>query len=373
MSDRITSRQAICMMILFELGSSLVAGGSMRAEQDSWIAALIGLIFAIPVVLLYAELNEFCPESDLFDMAYLAFGKVIGTIVTLLFSLFTLHTGALVMRHFTEHVHVLSLPETPQAVCAVFIGLLACYAVWGGIEAPARSAEFVAPIASAIVALLLGLTAKNMDFSNLQPMFDHDAKLLLKEGYAALAFPFAEIVMFLSVLCLVKDPNVSYRKCYLRGLLIPGIFFTMLIVTNITVLGVPVAKRLYFPVYGTVAAVNVGNFISRIEVLVSANFLLFGLMKVIVCLYVSCRGFSRLFGQQHYKIIAVIVATGITVLSQVVYKSTMEMFLFLPVFSLYAPLFEIVLPLAILVTLKIKMAIAAKHSQGNAEQNVPQQ
>ena len=52
MRDKITPRQAVCMLLLFELGSSLVTGGSMKAEQDSWLAALIGLAMSVPLLLL---------------------------------------------------------------------------------------------------------------------------------------------------------------------------------------------------------------------------------------------------------------------------------------------------------------------------------
>ena len=75
MHDQVTSRQAVCMLILFELGSSLVTGGSMKAEQDSWITALIGLGMSVPLLFLYASMQKRCPTGDFYDMACQAFGK----------------------------------------------------------------------------------------------------------------------------------------------------------------------------------------------------------------------------------------------------------------------------------------------------------
>lgn len=368
MRDKITPRQAACMLLLFELGSSLVTGGSMKAEQDSWFTALIGLAMSVPLLLLYARLHALCPDGDLYDMACQALGKPVGSAVTLAFSLYAFHLGGLVIRNFTEYIQVLSLPETPQPVCAVCIAALAYLSIRSGLEVPARSAEFVTPIACAIVGILLALTANKMDFSNLRPVLGHDPRLLLSDGYASLTFPFGESVLFLSVFCAVKEPSSSYRKCYLWGVLLAGAILTVLIAGNIAVLGVPIARALFFPSYETVGMVDVGNFISRIEVLVSGNFVIFGLMKVTVCLYVGCRGVSRVLGGKGFQAAAAIAAAGMVVFSQMVYSSTMQMFTFLDLYKRYAPAFEIALPLVLLLGLRRRQS-----APGAAQQpaNVP--
>lgn len=374
MPDKITPRQAVCMLILFELGSSLVTGGSMKAEQDSWITALLGLGMAVPLLFLYARLHTLCPDGDLFDMACAAFGKAAGRAVTLAFSVYAFFLGALVIRNFTEYIQVLSLPETPQPVCAVCIGALAFFAVRSGIETPARSAEFITPVACAVVGVLLALAAKDMDPSNLQPVLDHSPRLLLSDGFASLTFPFAESVLFLSVFCAVKEPTSSCRTCYLWGVLLAGAVLTVLIAANIAVLGAPIARALYFPSYETVGIVDVGNFLSRIEVLVSGNFIIFGLMKVTVCLYVGCRGLARVFGRRRYRLCTALAAAGMIVFSQLVYTSTMQMFAFLDVYKRYAPVPEIALPLALLAGLsraRAKNTAAAPPENAAVSRQVP--
>lgn len=341
------------MLILYELGSSLVTGGSMRTEQDSWIAALIGLGMTVPLLLLYAKLQALCPNGDIYDMSCTAFGKAAGSGVTLLFSLYAFHLSAMVIRNFTEYIQVLSLPETPQPVCAVCIGALAFFAVQKGLEVSARSAEFVMPIGYAVIGILVALVAKDMDFSNLEPVLNHSAWTLLSDGFASFTFPFAESVIFLSVFCAVEKSPVSFRKIYLTGVLVAGSVLTLLLIGDIAVLGVPIAKVLFFPSYETVGVVDIGNFISRIEVLVSGNFIVFGLVKISTCLYAGCRGIMRMTNWKNVKVIAGIAITAIIAASQLLYKSTMEMFAFLDVYKHYAPFFEIALPLALLAGLSL--------------------
>lgn len=364
MNDRITGRQAICMLLLFELGSSLVTGSSEKLGPDSWVAVLIGLAMAMPVVLLYGKLGERYPGMDFFEMSEAAFGTVGGGIVTLLFSLYSLHLSALVIKNFTEYIQVLSLPQTPQPVIAVCAGLLGWLAVQRGIEVAARNASFITPLATGVIAMLLLLTSGFMDFGNLKPAFVSSPETLLRSGFSTFVFPFAESVLFLSVFCNVAD-SVPLKKLYLRGVLLSGGILCALVIGNIAVLGVPITQSMYFPSYETVSVVFLGDFLSRIEVLVSGNFLIFGLVKFMICIYVACRGFMRLPGKKNWKILtACASATAVTV-SQLLYKNTMQMFAFLKIYDSYAPFFEVVLPLAVFIKLSLRKAPSSEAKEAS--------
>ena len=116
---KISGKQATHMMILFLLGSSLVTGGGMIAKQDSWISALVGVIMAVPLVAILGNLCKMAPGKDIFDMAYLVFGKIGGAIITVLFCLYTIHLGAFVIKNFSEYFQVVTIPETPLAVTTI--------------------------------------------------------------------------------------------------------------------------------------------------------------------------------------------------------------------------------------------------------------
>lgn len=359
MNGKITARQGICTLYLYVLGSSLVTGGSEQAGQDSWIAVGIGLVFTIPLVLLFAKLGEAEPGMDLFDMCEAAFGKIGGNIATLLFSVYSLHLGALVIRDFTEYVQVLSLPETPQPVVAVCIGFLGWYSIRKGIAVTARNAAFIAPLGTIVIFLLLGLTAGFMDLGNLKPFWGHDTKTLLESGFSSFVFPFAESVLFLSVFCDVEK-TVPRKKLYLWGILLPGAILIALVAGNTAVLGVSIVQAMYFPSYETVSVVHLGEFLSRFEVLVSGNFMIFGLVKFMVCAYVASRGFAHLTGWQNWLLLTAITSAVAVILSQLLYENTMEMVKFLDVYYVYAPFFEVAIPLAVLVTLSIKKALSRR-------------
>ena len=353
LKDKITAKQAISMMILFQLGSSLVTGASMLADQDSWISVAIALVAAIPIMLMYARINKLVLNKDIFEISYFAFGKIFGAVITFLFAIYSFHLGTLVIKNFTEYIQVMSLPETPQLVSAIFIGMICFFAIRNGIEVFARFAAFMMPIAMFVIIILLSFSAKYMNVSNLRPFLSHDIKLIFNEAFSALAFPFAETVLFISVFSAVEDKN-SLSSKYMTALMAGGTALIILVMGNIMVLGFPLVKALYFPSYETASIIDIGNFISRIEVLVSGNFIVFGLTKVTICLYVACKGIVKLFKIKSFKITAAVVSFLMVVVSQVLYENTMQMFTLIRAYKYYAPIFEILIPLAILIMLPIK-------------------
>lgn len=342
------------MMILFLLGSSLVTGGSVIAKQDSWVCIILAALVAVPVVLIYAGLYRAAPGQDLFDMAYSAFGKIIGPIITALFSLYTIHLGALVIRNFSEYFQVVSIPETPQAVTATCIGLIALYNIVKGIEVPARGSKFILPFTLVVIVFLNAVSFKYMDFNNLKPVLNQDLPTILKGAYSVFVFPFGEIVMFVTVLAMVERQSKP-AKLYISAVLFSGLLLTLLVVVAIAMLGFPIVASLYFPSYSAASIIDIGDFLSRIEVLVSGNYIIFGVVKVSLCLYVGCKGISKLFGIKNHKKTAAPIIAVMIIVSVLVYENTMQMFDFLHIYELYAPFFQIVIPVALLITLKAKL------------------
>lgn len=352
-NNKISGTQAAQMMILFVLGSSLVTGGSMIAKQDSWASILLAAVMALPIAALYGNLNKISPGKDLFDMAYDALGKVSGAAVTLLFCLYTAHLGALVIKNFTEYFQVVSIPETPQIVTALCIGLLAYYNVVKGLETLARGAVFIMPVAMATILLLNLLSINNMEVKNLEPVFNQDIELIFSGAYSSLTFPFAETVMFITVFSIVQTKK-NPVKYYLAAVIFSGILLALLVAVAIMVLGFPLVSELYFPSYSAAGVIDVGNFVSRIEVLVSGNYIIFGVVKVTVCLFVCCKGLSKVFKFKKTSAAAAPVIAVMIIASQLLYENTMQMFAFIDIYKYYAPFFELVIPLAVFIVLKTK-------------------
>ena len=112
----ISGKQAISIFVCFFLGSSLIVGASTRANQDSWIAVILAFIAALPILLVYARILKLYPGKNIYDIVLELFGNFVGKLITLLYVLYSIHLGALVMRNFSEFVSVVAMPQTPQFI-----------------------------------------------------------------------------------------------------------------------------------------------------------------------------------------------------------------------------------------------------------------
>jgi spore germination protein KB len=167
------------------------------------------------------------------------------------------------------------------------------------------------------------------------------------------AFPYAEVVLFTTIMP-YADAKCNSKKIYLISLFLGGSYLLIGMLRNILVLGFPTLEILNFPSYYTIQMINLGYFITRIEVIVSGNYIISGTIKVCVCLFATVKGFSKLFNIKDYKVLVIPITLLMIAYSGLYYKSTMEMFEFINIYKYYAPVFQVILPGIILIFAEIK-------------------
>lgn len=193
--EQITEKEAVCLLIIFYFGSSFILGIGTESKNDAWISGIIGLIMAIPVILIYSRVLYRFPGKDLYEILEITFGKVIGRIFSVLYIWYSFHLGALVLRNFGEFINTVAMPKTPMLVsmfCLVFVCIIG---VNSGIEVLTRTSAYLLPLLLFIIVVVLMLGFPLLD--NIKPIFGNGFPLIMKGATSAFAFPFAESVLFL--------------------------------------------------------------------------------------------------------------------------------------------------------------------------------
>ena len=116
-NQAVTGRHLKYAIALFLVGSSLV-GSSTAGDSgnDSWIAMIIATAAVIPLLLMYSAILRLYPGENLYAIAMHVFGRVGGTVVSIVYIFYALHLGALVLNIFAEFVHVVNMPDTPKLI-----------------------------------------------------------------------------------------------------------------------------------------------------------------------------------------------------------------------------------------------------------------
>lgn len=353
--NRMSAKQAVSVLTLFIMGSSLVVGGNTDAKQDAWIAILVAAFLFAPMLMVYARLLSLHPGQGLYEIVLDVFGRIIGKAIIFLYVLYSIYLGALVMRNFSEFMQAVAIPETPQLVTLIFGFVLCVWMVKKGAAVLGRWAKFVFPIALAAIAVTILLSLKFMDPDNLKPVLGTDFGTLMSSSFSLFAFPLAETILFTSLFGSVqtKSENTPYG-IYISAVLISIVLFLLVALRNILVLGAPVLSMFYFPSYEVVSVLSLGDFFTRFEVLIGMIFMFAGFVKICVCLFSATAGIAKLIHVRGGKDLAVPVGLLMMTIATIVFSNTLQMVDEINIYKYFALPFQVILPLVILAGAEIK-------------------
>ena len=354
-NEVISERQAIIIVILFIIGSSILAGSAGQAKQDAWIAIVIAMTWSFILLLMFSRILSLFPGKDLFDILEILMGKFIGKILSILMIWFAFHDGTLILKTLSDFTNTLVFSETPVVVPMIFFSILLIWCLKEGIEVLGRWSEFFIWVVIILVLTISILTVPQMDISRLKPILNNGASPVLRGAFSSFSYPFGETVIFTMVFSNISKIK-NYKKIFILGLLIGGGLIFLATFRNILILGSDTISRVYFPSTMAISLVQLGNLLERLEMLVAIEFLVCIFVKVSICAFAVCNGISKVFGFDDYKFISTPVVLLMLTFSFFIYKSIMEMFLWTSnIWPYYSFVFEVIIPLVILIVAEIRI------------------
>jgi spore germination protein KB len=354
----VSTKQFVAILAMFMLGTAVILSGNGPAKQDSWISLLIAMAISSLNFFVYARLIHLHPGRCLFDMATDLFGAWLGKAVVALYVWYCMHLGALVLRSFNDFIQVVAMPETPAFPILALMGLLSVYAVASGTETFGKCCELLLFLLVLLVIITTSLLAKSMDPKNLLPMGAQGSKVILGNAYSLYIFPFAESAIFMCMAQSLGSGSNPY-KAYYGALALSGALFLTATLRNIMVIGYPLLQTFYYPSYGVMQIVSIGDFLTRIEGTISSIFIMAGFVKISVCFFSASRGVVKLFGIDDHKQVIFPVFLLIVALSRITYHNAIELFEAFDIYKYYTVPFLLVIPAAMLATAELKRLLKA--------------
>ncbi|NLM83532.1 MAG: endospore germination permease [Clostridiales bacterium] len=350
--DSVTINQGIFMVLLFMFGSSVIMGVNTIVVQDTWIAMLLGALIALPLLLMYGQILSRFPGKDLFEIAEITLGKKFGLLVTLAVTWYALHLAALVLRDFSDFVHITLLAETPQLPILLLMILTSVYLTRSGVRAIGKWSVAIILFVFSVVIFTFAAALRLIQLDDILPFMEHPPQKILYAGAQIASFPYAESVLFL---CLGGAfPKGQPKRIYVTALLISTVIFLLTFLRNVTLLGPKMYEVNFYPSYVTARIIQLGNFLTRIEGSISSNFLMTGIVKISVCLTAAAKGISRLCNLPDYKTMAMPAGMFVFMLSLMLYDNTMDVFHFLDYYLIYAVPFQVLIPLLIFFVAEVE-------------------
>jgi len=362
----ITSRQLIILIVLFLFGSSVVVGVNINSDvgQDSWLSLIFSFIFIIPAIFIITRIIILFPQKNIYEIFDDLFGKKIGKILNLLFILHLLYNGSIVLRIFSEFAEVTTLSDTPPLPVMLSLILIVIYLAKSNIETFARWGPICLTIVVITVTFTLMLSASVIDFNYIKPILDHSFMQMTISAFSIFMVPFSQIMVFLGIADLF-DIKKKEKRTFLSGILIAGLILLVVIIRNIMVLGAPLLKNTFFSSYEAARIIQIGEFLTRIEGLITINFILAGITKITIFAIALAKGLAHISKNSDYKKLVVPSCLLILALCPFLFDNVMDLYDFAPIFGMIIIPVQVILPIVIWLTAEYKNRKKKQHSQIN--------
>ncbi|SHK08348.1 GerAB/ArcD/ProY family transporter [Tepidibacter formicigenes] len=349
----ISDKQGLFIIIMFILGNSAIMIEGLEAKQDLWIAIILSILLALPIILISARLHQIFLEKDLFYILEICFGKITGKFIILLYTWFVFHTEVLIFRNYSQFVNAVALTETPLILPIIAMGILCAWIVKEGIETLGRVAEFFSRIVITFLILSMLMLIPVMNIDNIFPVLFNGIKPIIKGAFSTLSFPFAQLFIFTMIFSNII--NKSHYKIYITGLIIGGSIIFLTSTSIILVLGANKAQSLYFPTRNAFSKINIGNLIDNLEILIAVLLPVGTFIKGSVYLLATCKGITRIFGFDNYRFIVIPMTLLIINVSYFIHNSIIDLFDWMgDIWPYYTFPFQVILPIIIWIFAEVK-------------------
>ncbi|MFT7822509.1 GerAB/ArcD/ProY family transporter [Bacillus siamensis] len=358
---KIGTRQLFVMIILFELGSSLLIPPGTMAGRDAWLSVLLGCVTGLGLFYVYQALYQYFPESSPRDYMTELIGRHLSWAVSLLYILYFAYIAARILRDFGEMLVTFAYQDTPLLIVNGMLMLAAIFAVRKGIEVIARAGELLFSIMYFLTAigLILIISSGTINLRFLQPVLADGMGTVIYSVFKQTMFiPFGELIVFVMIFPYLKDRK-KVKKTGVLAIIISGLFLAMSVAINICVLDVNLMLRSQFPLLSTIQTIKVEEFLDRLDVFFMLVLVIGGFFKVSLFTYAVVVGVSTLFKEKNPSQLAFPVGLGVLILSISIASNLSEhMNEGLKIVPIYIHLpFQVLFPVLLLIIAVIKKKV----------------
>lgn len=290
--EKISPPQYMFLVAGYVLGSTLLLSFMDNlVKQDSWIVIITAFAACIPFVLSIALLAKRFPGMNFIDILKIVYGRFLGNAIFVLYIGYFLLILAFNLMDLAGFYIGFIMPEAPFAGLLIIAMLISGYAVKKGIRSIAKIGYLTVVYSLIMVIFTFALLIKDMDFTNFLPVLEAPPKLIVQATHIFAAIPFCEVVVFLTVMPSMSN-STKTGKYTVGGIGIAALTFVAITIRNTAVLG-PSTALYAGNSYEAARMINIGEFLTRIELLTAIGITITLFVKISVIYYAFVKSASQ--------------------------------------------------------------------------------
>lgn len=324
----------------------------MYAQQDMWLSPIWASFAGFFSVFLAVQLNKRFPEQTVIQYSEKIIGRIPGKLIGFVFILFLIHSNGMIVRQYSEFVVGNFLPQTPMTIVIAGMVLVCAFAVRGGLEVMARSAQIFVPVVSVLFLGLLLLLSPELDPANFFPFLEKGIGRSLMGSIV----PASWFLLFFLISFML--PYLSNRKKAMKSGMVTviAVMLTMVITNLFTMfLFGNVTTRFTYPVMEAIRYISVADFFQHLESIVMAIWVAATFVKISVFYYAIAIGIAQLFQLSDYRPIVLPLGILLVLISIWSASNLQELEYFLSnIFPFYGSIFYTVLPVLLWIVVLLR-------------------
>lgn len=276
----------------------LPASTFLNAGRDLWISPILGSITGFLTVFIMFQLNKIYPKDTIIQYSSHILGMIPGKVIGAVILLFCLQGIGQVIWQYGEFVNGYFLPQTPQIVLLGSMILACAFAVRGGVEVVGRLAEMIVPIFLLLFLLIVILLLPDAEAKHLFPILGKGIMPSMK-GAVSLYGWFTQFFYLSFFLPFVTDRKKGGKWVWISVI---TVMLTM-VGTNIITLLIfgDATGSLSAPLMSAVEYISIADFLSHLEALVMAIWIVGAYIKICVFYYALVLGTAQWLNLSDYR------------------------------------------------------------------------
>lgn len=327
--------------------------------KDGVLGIILATVYALLFLWILFIIAKEIKESYI-QYANEAGGSIFAFIVGFLYSIKIILSGGFIVRLFGEVIKATLLEDTDLRIIILLLLLVAAYMASKGFEVRARVAEIIYFFILIPILSLLFLGLKNIELSNLMPLFNGEIRKLISGSYSIfLIFTLLDLLLF--CIPMVRTYNKGRKKArgiysYVAGgILIVSIFNLVVFLTALGLLG---SKEVSDNLWSTITTLQIIEFpssaVKRQDGLIMGIWTLSTFTVISGFLYYLTyigKEIFRISNRKHFIIPVLLIVFGIAIIPM----ETEQMFLYYEKYMYYIGMPKsLILPLVVLVIHKCR-------------------
>jgi spore germination protein (amino acid permease) len=360
---KISHRQLTVLTLLYTIGTSILIVPSIMSvfsKQDGWIACLVGAGADFIIILIYGALVRRYPTLTFAEYSEKILGKWLGKAISLFYLSFIFLLSAFLLRVVGNFMTTHIMPNTPIEVVIILFMLVVIYAVRLGIETTARAGEIFLPFVIVLFLILVVFLMPQIEMDRIEPIFENGMKPIILGAFYY--FNLQEQVILLMLLPYTNRPEKA-KNALLAGTMLGSVVIIITVLFSTLILGTDFTQRNMYASYTLAKQISVGNFLQRVEAMLAILWLITIFFKTVICVYAVSLGTAQTLRLKDYRTLTLPFGLLLVFLSLLVYDNIISFIAFTPkVFSLYATIFMVIIPVALLSIDALRSSIKGNQS-----------